>query len=35
MVLAAWNTPGADLDGDGNTGASDLAVILGAWGDCP
>ncbi|MFO0829245.1 MAG: hypothetical protein U0572_13995 [Phycisphaerales bacterium] len=23
---------GADLDGDGNVGASDLAILLGAWG---
>ena len=25
----------ADLDGDGATGPSDLALILGAWGACP
>jgi uncharacterized membrane protein len=25
----------ADIDGDGDVGASDLAVLLGAWGDCP
>ncbi len=24
----------ADLDGDGNVGAFDLAVLLGAWGPC-
>ncbi|MCH8968375.1 MAG: hypothetical protein IIA66_04580 [Planctomycetes bacterium] len=23
-----------DVDGDGNTGASDLAVLLGSWGPC-
>lgn len=25
----------ADLDGDGDVGAFDLAVLLGAWGACP
>ncbi len=25
----------ADLDGDGDVGASDLAVLLGSWGPCP
>ena len=24
-----------DFDGDGNVGASDLAVLLGSWGPCP
>ena len=24
-----------DVDGSGNTGASDLAVLLGSWGSCP
>ncbi|MCZ6653822.1 MAG: hypothetical protein O7D91_12450 [Planctomycetota bacterium] len=23
-----------DVDGSGNTGASDLAVLLGSWGPC-
>ncbi len=25
----------ADLDGDGNVGAFDLALLLGSWGPCP
>lgn len=25
----------ADLDGDGNVGAADLALLLGSWGPCP
>ena len=25
----------ADLDGDGSVGASDLTIVLGAWGACP
>lgn len=25
----------ADIDGDGSVGPADLAVVLGAWGDCP
>ena len=24
-----------DLDGDGNTGSADLAILLGNWGPCP
>ncbi len=36
--IARWtdcpkNTPG-DLDGDGNIGAADLAILLGSWGPC-
>ena len=32
VLLSAWGLPGAtDLDGDGNTGAADLAVLLGNW----
>jgi len=33
-VLNAWGTPNADIDSDGNTGGSDLAIILNAWGAC-
>lgn len=25
----------ADLDGDGNVGIEDLAMVLGSWGECP
>jgi hypothetical protein len=34
MLLSAWGTAMADLDGDGTTGAPDLAALLGAWGAC-
>jgi hypothetical protein len=27
--------PPADLDGDGDVDAADLAILLGAWGTCP
>jgi hypothetical protein len=35
MLLAAWGTPGADLDADGTTAAGDLTLMLSAWGSCP
>ena len=36
LLLAGWGEPGpTDLDGDGTTGAADLAILLNAWGACP
>lgn len=32
LLLAAWGTPGADLNADGTTNAADLFVLLAAWG---
>ena len=34
-MLAAWDTPDADLDGDGTTSGSDLSELLAFWGPCP
>ena len=34
LLLAAWGTPNADVDGNGNTGFSDLTIMLNAWGPC-
>jgi len=37
-LLGAWGpNPGdpADLDGDDQVGAPDLAILLGNWGVCP
>lgn len=34
-LLAAWGTPGGDLDGDGSTNGADLGMLLAAWGTCP
>jgi hypothetical protein len=33
-VLNSWGSSDvlADIDGDGIVGASDLAILLGAWG---
>ncbi|MEY2795478.1 MAG: hypothetical protein RIR10_1194, partial [Planctomycetota bacterium] len=33
---ASWGASGAaaDLDGDGDVGASDLSLLLAAWGGC-
>ncbi len=33
VLTVRYPTPG-DLDGDGSVGASDLAILLGAWGSC-
>jgi hypothetical protein len=33
-LLASWATPAVDLDGDGDTGAADLSMLLAAWGAC-
>jgi hypothetical protein len=30
----AWGTPGGDIDGDGDTGITDLLALLAAWGAC-
>lgn len=32
LVPDACQLPSADLDGDGDVGAADLAILLGAWG---
>jgi hypothetical protein len=34
-MLGAWGTAGGDVNGDGTTNGSDLAVLLGGWGACP
>lgn len=34
-VYIAHAARAADLDGDGAVSASDLAILLGSWGDCP
>lgn len=34
-VLVCEDDPNADLDGDGQVGPADLAILLGAWGECP
>jgi hypothetical protein len=34
IAAAPSPTPTCDLDGDGQVGASDLAILLGAWGSC-
>jgi hypothetical protein len=31
MLLNAWGTAAADIDGNGVTGASDLLVLLNNW----
>jgi hypothetical protein len=33
-MLGGWGSGNFDLDGDGFTGASDLAIVLGNWGPC-
>ncbi len=33
-LIAAWETPDADVTGDGVTDVDDLLVLLGAWGGC-
>ena len=36
QTRSTWGAPGAgDVTGDGVTNASDLAILLAAWGDCP
>ncbi len=35
FVFVAETVCVADLDGDGNVGAFDLAMLLGGWGPCP
>jgi hypothetical protein len=35
ILLNAWATPNADVDGDGTTNGADLAAVLNAWGACP
>ena len=34
-LLAAWGTPGVDIDGNGDTDVVDLLALLAAWGPCP
>jgi len=35
-LLAGWGLGGVtDLNGDGTTGAADLAMLLSSWGACP
>jgi len=33
IIVSSFSTP-ADLDGDGQVGAADLAILLGNWGPC-
>lgn len=33
-LLAAWGTPGGDVNGDATTGILDLLALLAAWGPC-
>ena len=33
-LLGAWGSPEADIDGNGDTDATDLAFLLGAFGPC-
>ncbi len=35
MVIASWNTDGADVTGDGVTDVNDLLEVIGTFGDCP
>ncbi len=35
LQLVGTTCGAGDLDGDGNVGASDLAMLLGSWGPCP
>ena len=33
LILSNWGGTGVgDIDGDGSVGATDLALLLGAWG---
>ena len=34
FIVCGGGNP-ADLDGDGEVGAADLAILLGSWGPCP
>ncbi len=34
MLVAAWARPGADLDGDGDTGITDFLALLANWDPC-
>ncbi len=33
IIVSSFSAP-ADLDGDGQVGAADLAILLGNWGPC-
>ena len=33
-IVPAWGTPGSDIDGDGDTGITDVLALLAAWGAC-
>lgn len=34
QLLAAWQTEGGDLNGDGTTNGADLGMLLASWGVC-
>jgi hypothetical protein len=34
VLLGAWGSVQADLDGNGITDGADLGVMLGSWGPC-
>ncbi len=35
LLLWGWGTDWGDVDGDGETGASDMTRVLADWGPCP
>lgn len=35
ILIGAWGTADADLNGDGYTNVNDMLILIGAWGSCP